>query len=73
MIVDWRQTRRPAISFAVFGALAFVFGAQVPLLWRIVLVVSAAASVIASSVEPGPPAIRLVKPTTRIPTQSTGS
>lgn len=72
MIVDWRQTRRPAISFAVFGCLAFVFGAQVPLLWRIALVVFATASVVASSVEPGPRAVRPTK-LTRIPTQSTGS
>ncbi|MFB9438050.1 hypothetical protein [Streptomyces showdoensis] len=70
MTVDWRKTRRPAISFAVFGALAFVFGADVPLLWRLVLVASAAASVIATSVEPA--TIRLVKPT-RIPTQNTGT
>ena len=73
MIVDWRQTRRPAISFAIFGALAFVFGAQVPLLWRLTLVASAVLAVVTSAVEPGPPTLRAVKPT-RIPTQkSTGS
>ena len=71
MTVDWRKTRRPAISFAVFGALAFIFGADVPLLWRLVLVASAAASVIATSVDPAT-TIRLVKPT-RIPTQNTGT
>ena len=71
MTVDWRQTRRPAISFAVFGALAFIAGAQVPLLWRIVLVASAAASILASSVEPGP-AVRPVE-LHRIPNQPTGT
>ncbi|MET9950184.1 hypothetical protein ABZ135_01365 [Streptomyces sp. NPDC006339] len=73
MIVDWRQTRRPAISFAVFGALAFVFGAQVPLLWRIALVVFAGLAVVASSVVPCPPTIRLVKPTTIPPQRTTGT
>ncbi|MER7517803.1 hypothetical protein [Streptomyces sp. NPDC126499] len=68
VIVDWRQARRPAIAFAVFGCLAFIFGAQVSLLWRLALVIFAALAVVASSVEPGPPTIRLVKPTT-IPTQ----
>jgi hypothetical protein len=70
VIVNWQQAMRPAFAFAVFGCLAFVFGADVSLLWRIVLVASAAAAVVASSVEAPPPTIRLVKPST-IPTQRT--
>ncbi|MGW6557913.1 hypothetical protein [Streptomyces hydrogenans] len=67
MTVDRPQAVRILHAFAVLGCLAWVFGPQVSVVWRIVLVVSAVSAALATSLTEAPTTVRILKPT--IPTQ----
>jgi hypothetical protein len=68
--VDWRQVVRQLNGFAIFGALAWIFGPQVPAWLRVLLVVLAVASAVASSCDANTITARLIK-TPTVPTQRT--
>jgi len=65
--VDRPQALKILHAFAVLGCLAWVFGPQVSVVWRIVLVVSAISAALATSLTEAPTTVRILKPT--IPTQ----
>ena len=67
MTVDRPQALKILHAFAVLGCLAWVFGPQVSVVWRIVLVVSAISAALATSLTEAPTTVRILKPT--IPTQ----
>lgn len=68
MTVDRPQAVRILHAFAVLGCLAWVFGPQVSVLWRITLVVLAVSAALATSLTEAPTTVRLIK-TTTIPPQ----
>ena len=63
MTVDRPQAVRILHAFAVLGCLAWVFGPQVSVVWRIVLVVSAIGAALATSLTEAPTTVRILKPT----------
>ncbi|GHG15143.1 hypothetical protein ACFFSH_39590 [Streptomyces filamentosus] len=67
MTVDRPQAVRILHAFAVLGCLAWVFGPQVSVLWRITLVALAVSAALATSLTETPTTVRLLKPT--IPSQ----
>ncbi|KAA6216413.1 hypothetical protein [Streptomyces filamentosus] len=68
MTVDRPQAVRILHAFAVLGCLAWVFGPQVSVLWRITLVALAVSAALATSLTETPTTVRLLKPPT-IPPQ----
>ena len=68
MTVDRPQALKILHAFAVLGCLAWVFGPQVAVGWRILLVVLAVSAAVATSLTETPATVRLLKPDT-IPQQ----